>query len=98
MTAKSGPVGSQMRQYMENIFRIGADTFSQLFCGSGFTNRLEKFGQMALQFQQSPSHLFSGLHPRLMVCIDVNQRSVKADCALIQSDQSTPKMALRDQR
>src|ERR1700719_2320531 len=44
---------------------------------------------MALQLQQPASRLFSSLHARLMVRIDVNQRSVKADGALIQSDQST---------
>src|ERR1700737_1638799 len=44
---------------------------------------------MTLQFQQPASRLFTSLHPRLMVRIDINQRSVKADCALVQSDQST---------
>src|ERR1700737_1238489 len=89
MTTESRAVSSQMRQYMKNILRIGPNTFSQLFCGSGFTDRFEKFGQMALQLQQPASRLFSSLHARLMVRIDVNQRSVKADGALIQSDQST---------
>ena len=92
MTTESGAVGRavgrQMRQYMKNILRIGADTFSQLFCGSGFTNCLEKFGQMALQFQQPVSRLFSSLHPGLIVRIHVSQRSVKGDSALIQGDQS----------
>src|ERR1700726_4943371 len=44
---------------------------------------------MTLQFQQPASRLFTSPHPRLMVRIDINQRSVKADCALVQSDQST---------
>src|SRR5260370_21280728 len=75
-----------MLQDVENVLRVGVDR-ARDFLGR-FSSATGKFlAHIILKLQQSCRRLLSRFHARLMVGVDVNERSVKANRAFLKRDQ-----------
>src|SRR5437899_2546318 len=79
-------VARKMLQHVKNILRVGVDRARNFLRGLSRSTR-KFFPDIVLQLEQPRCCLLSRFHYRLMVGVDVNQRAVETDGAVVERDQ-----------
>src|SRR5205823_5381438 len=84
--SNTGIIGRKMTQNVKYVFGIRVDGAGYFFrCLSGRGAKI--FTHLCLQLQQFCRRLFSCLYSRLMISVDVDERSIETDRTLVQRNQ-----------